>query len=200
MPFPATRMRRMRATAPLRGLARETELAASHLVYPMFVVAGGAKRTPIPSLPGIDHLSIDGAVEEAGIAHSLGIPAVLLFGIPDHKDEEGTGAWDDEGIVQLATRAIKQAHPDLLVMTDVCLCEYTSHGHCGLLTEDGRVDNDSSVELIARTAVSHARAGADVVAPSDMMDGRVGAIRAALDGAGFAHLAGADYAASRNGP
>ena len=185
MAFPATRMRRMRATAPLRGLTRETELAASHLVYPMFVVAGGEKRTPIASLPGIDHLSIDGAVEEAGIAHSLGIPAVLLFGLPAAKDELGSGAYDDEGVIQLATRAIKAAHPDLLVIADLCLCEYTSHGHCGLLRDDGSVDNDSSVELLARTAVSQARAGADIIAPSDMMDGRVGAIRAALDDDGL---------------
>src|SRR5215204_1417247 len=181
MAFPATRMRRMRATAPLRGLARETELAASHLVYPMFVVAGGEKRAPIASLPGIDHLSIDGAVEEAGIAHALGIPAVLLFGLPAAKDEHGSGAWDDEGVIQLATRAIKAAHPDLLVIADLCLCEYTSHGHCGVLRSDGVVDNDQTLELLARTAVSQAEAGADAVAPSDMMDGRVGALRSALD-------------------
>jgi porphobilinogen synthase len=136
-------------------------------------------------MPGVDRLSISAAVDEAGAAAALGIPAVLLFGIPDHKDEEGSGAWDDEGVVQLATRAIKEAHRDLLVITDVCLCEYTSHGHCGLITADGRVDNDASVELLARTAVSQARAGADVVAPSDMMDGRVGAIRAALDDEGL---------------
>src|SRR5215216_1542502 len=185
MVFPATRMRRMRATAPLRGLARETELAASHLVYPMFVVAGGDKRTPIPSLPGIDHLSIDGAVEEAGIAQSLGIPAVLLFGLPAAKDELGTGAYDDEGVIQLATRAIKAAHPDLLVFADLCLCEYTSHGHCGVLRPDGVVDNDATLELLARTAVSQAEAGADIIAPSDMMDGRVGALRAALDDHGL---------------
>jgi porphobilinogen synthase len=133
----------------------------------------------------VDRLSISAAVQEAGEVAALGIPAVLLFGIPDHKDEEGAGAYDDEGIVQLATRAIKQAHPDLLVMTDVCLCEYTSHGHCGLLRADGSVDNDSSVDLISRTAVSQARAGADVVAPSDMMDGRIGAVRAALDEEGL---------------
>src|ERR671915_675517 len=181
MPSPATRMRRLRRTAPLRGLTRETELAASHLVYPMFVVAGGEKRTPIPSMPGIDHLSIDGAVEEAGIAYSLGIPAVLLFGLPAAKDEQGSGAWDDEGIVQLATRAIKAAHPDLLVIADLCLCEYTTHGHCGVLRPDGVVDNDATLDLLARTAVSQAQAGADAVAPSDMMDGRVGALRAALD-------------------
>jgi porphobilinogen synthase len=190
MAFPATRMRRMRATAPLRGLTRETELAASHLVYPMFVVAGGEKRTPIASLPGIDHLSIDGAVEEAGIAQSLGIPAVLLFGLPAAKDELGTGAYDDEGVIQLATRAIKAAHPDLLVIADLCLCEYTSHGHCGVLRVGGDgvpvVDNDQTLELLARTAVSQAEAGADAVAPSDMMDGRVGALRGALDEHGLA--------------
>src|ERR687894_997556 len=181
MAFPATRLRRLRKTAPLRGLTRETELAASHLVYPMFVVAGGERRTPIASLPGVDHLSIDGAVEEAGIAADLGIPGVLLFGLPADKDEQGSGAWDDEGVIQLATRAIKAAHPDLLVIADLCLCEYTSHGHCGVLRADGVVDNDATLELLARTAVSQAAAGADAVAPSDMMDGRVGALRAALD-------------------
>jgi porphobilinogen synthase len=147
----------------------------------MFVVAGGERRSPIASLPGIDHLSIDGAVEEAGIAHGLGIPAVLLFGLPSAKDELGTGAYDDEGVIQLATRAIKAAHPDLLVIADLCLCEYTSHGHCGVLRPDGVVDNDQTLELLARTAVSQAEAGADAVAPSDMMDGRVGALRGALD-------------------
>ena len=179
----------MRATAPLRGLARETELAASHLVYPMFVVAGGEKRAPIASMPGIDHLSTDGAVEEAGIAQALGIPAVLLFGLPAAKDEQGSGAWDDEGVIQLATRAIKAAHPDLLVIADLCLCEYTSHGHCGVLRVGGNgvmVDNDQTLELLARTAVSQAEAGADAVAPSDMMDGRVGALRGALDEHGLA--------------
>ena len=160
---------------------RETELSVDHLIYPMFVVAGGERRTPIPSMPGIDHLSIDGAVEEAGEAAALGIPAVLLFGLPADKDEQGSGAWDDEGVVQLATRAIKEAHPDLLVITDVCLCEYTSHGHCGVVRADGQVDNDLSLELLAKTAISHARSGADAVAPSDMMDGRVGALRAQLD-------------------
>jgi porphobilinogen synthase len=185
MSFPATRLRRLRQTGVLRSLVRETELSVSHLVYPMFVVAGGERRTPIPSLPGIDHLSIDGAVEEAGIAAALGIPAVLLFGLPASKDEHGSGAWDDEGVIQLATRAIKAAHPDLLVITDLCLCEYTSHGHCGVLRADGVVDNDASLELLARTAVSQAEAGADVIAPSDMMDGRVGALRAALDDHGL---------------
>src|ERR671916_2635928 len=195
MAFPATRMRRMRQTAPLRGLTRETELSASHLVYPMFVVARGERRTPIPSLPGIDHLSIDGAVEEAGVAHGLGIPAVLLFGLPAAKDEHGSGAWDDEGVIQLATRAIKAAHPELLVIADVCLCEYTSHGHCGVLRADGVVDNDATLDLLARTAVSQAEAGADAVAPSDMMDGRVGALRAALDDHGLAETPVIAYSA-----
>jgi porphobilinogen synthase len=181
MPFPATRLRRLRKTGVLRGLVRETDLSVAHLVSPMFVTMGSQRRTPIPSLPGVDHLSIDGAVEEAGIVSRLGIPAVLLFGLPADKDEQGSGAWDDEGVVQLATRAIKAAYPDLLVITDVCLCEYTSHGHCGVLRADGVVDNDASLDLLARTAVSHAEAGADIIAPSDMMDGRVGALRAALD-------------------
>jgi porphobilinogen synthase len=185
MPFPQTRLRRLRRTPVLRDLVRETRLDPGDFVMPLFVEAGLDGRSAIDAMPGVDRLSIGAAVEEAGEIAGLGIPAVLLFGIPEHKDEEGSGAYDDEGIVQLATRAIKQAHPDLLVMTDVCLCEYTSHGHCGRLTESGEVDNDSSVELIARTAVSQARAGADVVAPSDMMDGRIGAVRAALDDEGL---------------
>ena len=186
MAFPATRMRRLRASTGIRDLVRETELAARHLVYPMFVVHGSGGRTPIPTMPGIDHLSIDHAVREAGEAHALGIPAVLLFGLPASKDEEGSGAWDEEGVVQLATRAIKAAYPDLLVIADLCLCEYTSHGHCGVLRDDGVVDNDATLELLARTAVSQAAAGADAVAPSDMMDGRVGVLRAALDEHGLA--------------
>src|SRR5215211_4701324 len=178
-------MRRLRRTGLLRGLVRETELSAAHLVYPMFVRYGIDGRVPIASMPGIDHLSIGAAVDEAGEATALGIPAVLLFGLPAAKDDEGSGAWDDEGIVQLATRAIKAAHPELLVITDLCLCEYTSHGHCGVLRPDGVVDNDATLELLARTAVSQAEAGADAVAPSDMMDGRVGALRAALDDHGL---------------
>ena len=164
MAFPATRLRRLRKTGVLRGLVRETELSVSHLVSPMFVTTGSERRTPIPSLPGVDHLSIDGAVEEAGLVSGLGIPAVLLFGLPADKDEQGSGAWDDEGVIQLATRAIKAAHPDLLVITDLCLCEYTSHGHCGVLHANGEVDNDASLELIARTAVSHVEAGAESAA------------------------------------
>ena len=185
MAFPATRMRRLRKTGVLRDMVRETELTPRDLVYPMFVELGTDSRTPIEAMPGIDRLSISHAVEEAGEVAALGIPAVLLFGIPAHKDEAGTGAYDDEGVVQLATRAIKEAHPDLLVITDVCLCEYTSHGHCGVLRPDGSVDNDPSLELLAKTAISQAAAGADVVAPSDMMDGRVGALRAQLDAEGY---------------
>ena len=181
MPFPQTRLRRLRATGALRGLVRETNLAPSDFVYPMFVAHGIDRREPIEAMPGVDRLSIAHAVTEAGEAQALGIPAVLLFGLPAAKDEEGSGAWDDEGIVQLATRAIKEAHPDLIVITDLCMCEYTSHGHCGVLKPDGTVDNDATLELLARTATSQAKAGADIVAPSDMMDGRVGAIRHALD-------------------
>jgi porphobilinogen synthase len=147
----------------------------------MFVAHGLDRREPIAAMPGVDRLSIAHAVVEAGEAHALGIPAVLLFGLPASKDEEGSGAWDDEGIVQLATRAIKDAHPELLVICDLCLCEYTSHGHCGIVRGDGSVDNDATIELLARTAISQAHAGADLIAPSDMMDGRVGFIRAALD-------------------
>jgi porphobilinogen synthase len=197
-------MRRLRRTGLLRGLVRETELSPAHLVYPMFVRHGIEGRVPIASMPGIDHLSIGAAVEEAGEAAALGIPAVLLFGLPAAKDEEGSGAWDDEGIVQLATRAIKAAHPDLLVITDLCLCEYTSHGHCGVLRDDGVVDNDLTLELLARTAVSQAEAGSDVIAPSDMMDGRVGALRAALDDHGLAETPimaySAKYASAFYGP
>jgi porphobilinogen synthase len=186
MPFPQTRLRRLRATHALRGLVRETRLDPGHFIYPMFVAHGVDRREPIPSMPGIDHLSIAHAVQEAGDAGQLGIPAVLLFGLPAAKDETGSGAWDDEGIVQLATRAIKEAHPELIVITDLCLCEYTSHGHCGVVTPDGRVDNDATLDLLQKTAVSQASAGADMIAPSDMMDGRVGAIREALDEHGLA--------------
>jgi porphobilinogen synthase len=189
MPFPQTRLRRLRATHALRGLVRETRLDPGDFIYPMFVAHGIDRRNPIASMPGVDQLSIAHAVQEAGEAHALGVPAVLLFGLPASKDEQGSGAWDDEGIVQLATRAIKEAHPELIVIADLCLCEYTSHGHCGVLTQrlDGtpQVDNDATLELLARAAVSQARAGADIIAPSDMMDGRVGEIRTALDEDGF---------------
>jgi porphobilinogen synthase len=181
MPFPQTRLRRLRATHALRGLVRETTLKPSDFVFPLFVAHGVDRREPIAAMPGTDHLSIDHAVQEAGEAAALNIPAVLLFGLPAAKDEEGSGAWDDEGVVQLATRAIKEAHPELIVITDLCLCEYTSHGHCGALRPDGSVDNDATLELLAKTAISQAHAGADIIAPSDMMDGRVRAIRQALD-------------------
>lgn len=195
MAFPQTRLRRLRRTSPLRDLVRETQLDAGDMVLPLFVESGIEGRTPIGSMPGVDRLSIGEAVAEAREAKALGLGGVILFGIPADKDPEGTGAYDDEGIIQLAIRAIKDADPDILVMTDVCLCEYTSHGHCGLLTDTGDVDNDSSVELLARTAVSHARAGADVVAPSDMMDGRVGAIRRALDDEHFTDVPIVAYSA-----
>src|SRR2546430_9343848 len=155
MAFPATRMRRLRKSGVLRDMVRETELTPAHLVYPMFVELGTDSRTPIESMPGIERLSISHAVEEAGEAHALGIPSVLLFGIPAEKDAQGSGAYDDEGVVQLATRAIKEAHPEIVVITDVCLCEYTSHGHCGVVRPDGVVDNDMSLELLAKTAISH---------------------------------------------
>jgi porphobilinogen synthase len=195
MAFPQTRMRRLRATHALRGLVRETTLTPADLVYPLFVAHGIDRREPISAMPGIDHLSIAHAVAEAGEALALGIPAVLLFGLPAAKDEEGSGAWDDEGVIQLATRAIKETHPDLLVITDLCLCEYTSHGHCGAVRPDGTVDNDATLELLARTASSQARAGADVIAPSDMMDGRVGFIRAALDEDGYTETPILSYSA-----
>ncbi len=242
MAFPQTRMRRMRSSPTLRGLVRETELRVGQLVLPLFVSEStnddpaSSGREPIAAMPGVERLSIAAAVHEADEAARLGLAAVLLFGIPAEKDAYGSAAWDDEGVVQVCTRAIKQAHPELLVITDVCLCEYTEHGHCGVLeTETSpvradnehsphvgkglgnghplrvgnglgnehsphvdnehapcvdnehspRVDNDATLELLARIAVSHVRAGADVVAPSDMMDGRVGAIRAALDDEGF---------------
>jgi porphobilinogen synthase len=194
MAFPQTRMRRLRASAGLRGLVRETELSAGRLMLPLFVVDSSSAdpaREPIAAMPGVERLSISAAVAEASEAQALGIGAVMLFGVPSEKDERGSGAWDEEGVVQVATRAIKQALPELLVVTDVCLCEYTLHGHCGVLRMDGQtpvVDNDATVELLGRTAVSHARAGADLVAPSDMMDGRVGAIREELDGEGFSEV------------
>src|SRR5687767_13376311 len=194
MPFPATRLRRLRKTGVLRDLVRETTLTPADLVYPMFVQLGEG-RTPVEAMPGVERVSISHAVEEAGEAHGLGVPAVLLFGIPAEKDEQGSGAYDDEGVVQLAVRALREAHPELLVITDVCLCGYTSHGHCGVVLEDGSVDNDLSLELLAKTAISHARAGADAVAPSDMMDGRVGALRSQLDSEGHTDLPIVAYSA-----
>ena len=201
--FPATRMRRLRQTSALRDLVRETDLSPRHLIQPLFVVAGEGVREPVESMPGVERFSISELVAEAGELQAAGVRAVLLFGIPADKDEVGSGAYDSEGVVQLAVRALKEAHPDLTVITDVCLCEYTSHGHCGFV-RDGEVDNDISVELLARTAISHAEAGADVVAPSDMMDGRIGAIRHQLDEEGFADTPiiaySAKYASAFYGP
>ena len=203
MAHPIYRPRRLRDKALLRKMVRETALSSDDLIYPLFVVHGRGLRQPIAPMPGQYRLSVDEVVKEAKDAASMGIPAVLLFGIPEDKDPRGSEAYADEGIVQQATRAIKDTVPDLLVITDVCLCEYTSHGHCGVV-EDGRVKNDPTLELLARTAVSHAEAGADLVAPSDMMDGRVAAIREALDEAGFGETPimaySAKYASSFYGP
>jgi porphobilinogen synthase len=196
-------MRRLRRTEALRDLVRETELGPRHLVQPLFVVAGEGVREEVSSMPGIARFSIAELVGEAGEVAAAGVKAVLLFGIPSAKDEMGSGAYDGEGVVQLAVRALKEAHPDLVVITDVCLCEYTSHGHCGFV-RDGEVDNDVTVELLAKTAISHADAGADAVAPSDMMDGRVAAIRSQLDEEGFSGVPilaySAKYASAFYGP
>jgi porphobilinogen synthase len=195
MAFPATRMRRLRKSGVLRDMVRETELTPAHLVLPLFVQLGEDERTPIEAMPGVARLSISHAVEEAGEAHALGVPAVLLFGVPAEKDLQASGAYDEEGVVQLAVRALKDAHPELVVITDVCLCAYSSHGHCGVVTDEGVIDNDLTLELLAKTALSHAGAGADAVAPSDMMDGRVGALRSQLDAEGHKDLPIVAYSA-----
>ena len=235
MAFPTTRLRRLRQNEPLRSMVRETRLTPESLVYPLFVCPGERIRKPIGSMPGVFNLSIDQMVSEARETHSLGIPAVILFGLPESKDEQASGAWAYDGIVQSATRAIKDAVPELLVIADVCLCEYMSHGHCGVVRNPGgsspeksrptartpreametkgalasvataaapsldgeqyEIDNDATLEILTRTAVSQARAGADIVAPSDMMDGRVAAIREALDAAGFQNTPILSYAA-----
>jgi porphobilinogen synthase len=184
MPFPIHRPRRLRRTEALRGLVREAHLSARSLVYPLFVCPGSKVKDEIKSMPGNYRWSVDLLVEECRAAYDLGVPAVILFGIPESKDEVGSGAYDPEGIVQRAVRAVKKALPDLLVVCDVCLDEYTSHGHCGL-AKDGEIDNDSTLPLLAKTALTQAQAGADIVAPSDMMDGRVGRIRQELDAHGF---------------
>jgi len=194
MSFPSTRLRRLRRTESLRGLVRENSLSPADLVQPMFVVAGSGVRQPIDSMPGIDRLSIAELVEEAGEVAGAGVPAILLFGSSSEKDEAGSGAFDDEGVVQMALRALKEALPDLVVITDVCLCAYTDHGQCGFV-RDGEIDNDVTVELLSKVAISHAEAGADVVAPSDMMDGRVGSIRYQLDEEGHPGVAILSYAA-----
>ena len=188
------RGRRLRRTEAIRRLARETEIHPGDFIYPLFVEPGKGVRRPIPSMPGIANLSVDTAVEEARRARDLGVSAVLLFGIPPHKDEVGSQAWAEDGVVPQAIRAIKEALPDVLVIADVCLCEYTSHGHCGVI-HAGEVDNARTLPLLARTAAAYAAAGADVVAPADMMDNRVAAIRAALDEGGFGHVPILSYAA-----
>ena len=192
--FPAYRPRRLRRSEALRRLVRETRVTVEQLVQPLFVVPGRGVERPVGSMPGIAQLSVDRAAEDCRRLADLGVPAVILFGIPEHKDARGSGATDPDGIIPRALRAIRQAVPGLLLITDVCLCEYTDHGHCGVV-RDGDVDNDPTLELLAVEAVAHARAGADVIAPSDMMDGRVGAIRRGLDAAGFAHLPIMSYAA-----
>ncbi|MEE8716150.1 MAG: porphobilinogen synthase [Coriobacteriales bacterium] len=183
--FPTYRPRRMRASETLRSFIRETTLSAADFIYPLFVVPGSGVREAVPSMPGVYRVSVDMLDPEVDELERCGIPAVLLFGVPAHKDEVGSEAWDEHGSVQNAIRRIRQHNPGMLVITDVCMCEYTSHGHCGKLDEAGNVMNDATLELLCNEAVSHARAGAQMVAPSDMMDGRVGAIRRALDEAGF---------------
>jgi porphobilinogen synthase len=194
------RLRRLRRSEPLRALVRETHLSPEHLVYPLFVCPGEGVRREVASMPGVFQLSVDEAVREAEAARREGVPAVLLFGLPARKDEEGSAAWDPEAPVQAAVRAIRRAVRDLVIATDVCLCEYTSHGHCGVLVEnpltgETEIANDPTVERLVDAALSHAAAGADIVAPSDMMDGRVGAIRRALDARGLTHVAIMAYAA-----
>ena len=194
MNFPDYRPRRLRRNEKIRAMVRETSLAASNLIYPLFVGPGKDTARPVVSMPGVAQLTVAGAVRESAEANALGIPAVILFGIPEQKDGAGSQAYADNGVVQQAIRAIKEKVPELIVITDVCLCEYTDHGHCGVI-KNGDVDNDSTLELLAQEALSHARAGADIVGPSDMMDGRVGAIRKALDDNGFTHIAIMAYAA-----
>ncbi len=200
MGFPNTRLRRLRQTDALRSLVRETRLTPESFVYPLFVCPGEGIRKPIGSMPGVFNLSVDEVVKEAREAYALGVKALILFGLPETKDEVATGAWADDGIVQRATRALKREVPGMLLMGDVCLCEYMSHGHCGIVqqtpgTNNYEILNDPSLEVLARTAVSQARSGIDIIAPSDMMDGRVAAIRKALDAAGFPNTPILAYAA-----
>jgi porphobilinogen synthase len=195
MYFPEARPRRLRRTEKLRGMVRETSLSVNDLIYPLIAIHGKNVKKEVPSMPGIFQLSLEHLVLEAGEAYSNGIPAVLLFGIPEKKDSLGTDAYSDDGIVQRAVAKIKKEVPDLIVITDVCMCEYTDHGHCGVVDADGSVNNDATLELLAKSAVSHTRAGADIVAPSDMMDGRVMAIRDALDEEGYIQTPIMSYAA-----
>ncbi|MFM8551458.1 MAG: porphobilinogen synthase [Nitrospiraceae bacterium] len=187
MAFPYQRLRRLRQSEPLRRMVRETSLTPADLIYPLFVMNGHDQRQPIASMPGQFRLSVDGVVKEAADAQRLGIPAVILFGIPDKKDERGSGAYDPDGIVQRAVKTLKDQVPGLVIITDVCIDEYTSHGHCGLV-KDGRILNDETVDCLRAMALTHAQAGVDMLAPSDMMDGRVGAIRDELDRGGFSDL------------
>jgi len=191
--YPIKRLRRLRYNPLVRDMIRETHLSKDDLIYPLFVVPGENVKNEVRSMPGVFQMSIDVVVEECKTVESLGIPAVILFGIPEHKDEVGSGAYDRNGIIQQAVRAIKANTNKLLVITDVCLCEYTSHGHCGVLNGE-MILNDETVSLLAKEAVTHAEAGADIIAPSDMMDGRIGAIRKALDYKGFSHLPIMSYA------
>jgi porphobilinogen synthase len=207
MPFPQERPRRLRRTEALRRLVRETSLAPDDLIWPLFVVPGKKVRNPVKSMPGVFQLSVDELVAEAQAGWEAGVRSVILFGVPTHKDPQGSGAWDAEGEVPRAVRALKEKLPGLVVMTDVCMCEYTNHGHCGILAparvgapgSELVIDNDATLPLLAKEAVAHARAGADVVAPSDMMDGRVGAIRAALDAEGLTDVPIMSYAAKYAG-
>jgi len=192
--FPNYRPRRLRRTAALRNLVRETHLAPSQLVLPVFVRDGRKVRRPVGSMPGVNQTSVDEMLHDAEAAAKAGVGGIILFGVPESKDATGSSAWDDKGAVQLGVRALKKEFPDLVAITDVCMCEYTDHGHCGIL-RDGEVDNDATLELLSRAALSHACAGADIVAPSDMMDGRVQAIRAALDEKDFSNVAILSYAA-----
>jgi porphobilinogen synthase len=194
VPFPTSRLRRLRMTDTLRGMVRETELSKKDFIYPLFVVPGKDFRKEISSMPGVYQLSVDNIVRECAEVHALGIPAVIFFGIPEAKDEVGSGAYDEHGIVQRALAAVKKEVPGLFLITDVCLCEYTSHGHCGIV-RGNEIVNDESVELLTKEALSHARAGADMVAPSDMFDGRVGAIRRVLDANGYPNMPIMSYAA-----
>lgn len=201
--FPLNRLRRLRKNSRLREMFAETHLSKNDLIYPLFAIEGNNKKNEVSSMPGIYQLSVDNLLKECEEISRIGIPSVILFGIPDHKDELGSGAYDDNGIIQKAVRAIKKTFPDLIVVTDVCLCEYTSHGHCGIV-KDGEVLNDQTLILLSREALSHAKAGADIIAPSDMMDGRVGAIRKILDENGFGNTPimsySAKYSSSFYGP
>src|SRR5512132_1881498 len=192
--FPDYRPRRLRRTAALRNLVRETHLAPSQLVLPVFVRDGKKVRRPVGSMPGVNQTSVDEMLHDAEAAAKAGVGGIILFGVPETKDATGSSAWDDKGAVQTGVRALKKEIPELVVITDVCMCEYTDHGHCGVL-RDGEVDNDATLELLAKSALSHARAGADIVAPSDIMDGRVAAIRTALDDKDFSNVAILSYAA-----